>query len=117
MDEERFTELVCTALKEDAERERQMERRRDTIRGFLTENPQCSADIMTPDGLVQLNAGQKKQLLDGSLKTVASGDLKIDAEGLLCQKIMDMQQDLFRPGHFQIRTRTFEQVITQSLTM
>lgn len=40
MDEERFTELVCTALKEDAERERQMERRRDTIRGFLTENPQ-----------------------------------------------------------------------------
>ncbi|MDE6951637.1 MAG: immunity 51 family protein [Lachnospiraceae bacterium] len=117
MDGERFTELVCIALKEDAERESRMERIRDTVRGFLTENPQCNADIMTPDGLVRLTAGQGKQLLDGSLKTVAAGDLKIDAEGLLCQKITDMQQDLFRTEHFQIKTRAPEQVITQSLAM
>lgn len=117
LDEEKFTELVSTALKEAGEKERLAEEIRNTLRGFLTENPQGSADIMTPDGFLQLAAGQGRQLLEGSLKTVAVGGCEVDAEELLSQKITHIQQDLFQDGHFQIRTRAPEQTMAPSLSM
>lgn len=117
LDEEKFTELVSTALKEAAEKERLAEEIRNTLRGFLTENPQGSADIMTPDGFLQLTAGQGRQLLEGSLKTVTAGGCEVDAEELLRQEITHIQQDLFQTGHFQIRTRAPEQTMAPSLSM
>lgn len=117
MDGEKFAELVSTALKEAAEKERMAAEIRNTLRGFLVENPQGSADIMTPDGLLQLTAGQGHQLLKGSLKTVMVGDMEVNAEELLRQEITHKQQDLFQDGHFQIKTKAPEQVLAQSLSM
>ena len=117
MDGEKFAELVSTALKEAAEKERLAEEIRNTLRGFLVENPQGSADIMTPDGFLRLTAGQGRQLLKGSLKTVMVGDMEVNAEELLRQEITHKQQDLFQDGHFQIKTKAPEQVLAQSLSM
>ena len=117
MDGEKFAGLVSKALKEVAEKERLAERIRNTLRGFLTENPQGEADIMTPDGFLHLTAGQGRQLLNGGQKSVRVGDCEVDAEELLRQEITHIQQDLFRDGHFQIRTRAPEQAMEQSLSM
>lgn len=117
MDGEKFAGLVSTALKEAAEKEELAERIRNTLRGFLTENPEGIADIMTPDGFLHLTADQGRQLLNGDQKSVRIGDSEVDAEGLLCQEITHIQQDLFQEDHFQIRTKAPEQVMEQSLSM
>ena len=117
MDGEKFAGLVSAALKEAAEKERMDAEIQDTLRGFLMENPQGSADIMTPDGFLRLAAGQGQKLLDGSLKTVRIGNLEVDAEGLLQQEITHKQQDLFQKGYFQIKTKAPEQMMGQSLSM
>lgn len=117
MDGEKFTELVSTALKEAAEKERLAAEIRDTLRGFLTENPEGIADIMTPYGFLQLTAEQGRQLLNGDRKSVRVGDSEVEAEELLRQKITHIQQDLFQDGHFQIRTEAPGQAAGQSMSM
>lgn len=105
MDEEKFTELVSTALKEREEKERQDEEMRHTLRGVFAERPQNIIDVMTPDGFLQLTADQRQQLLSGELKTVIIGDLEVDAEYLLDQKIANVNYDFWGNGNYQIQTK------------
>lgn len=117
MDTKNFESLVCSALQEAAVRRAEAEELSGTIRGFLMECPGCTADIQTPDGQLQLTAEMGGQLLDGSLASVRIGACEVGAEELLSQQITHIQQDLFEPNHFRMRTKEPETDITPAMEL
>ena len=115
MDARNFESLVCSALEEAAVRRAETEELSGTIRGFLMECPGCTADIQTPDGQLQLTAEMGSQLLDGSLTSIRIDECEVSAEELLRQQITHIQQDLFEPTHFQIKTQEPEVTIAPAM--
>ena len=115
MDAKNFESLVCSALEEAAVRRAETEELSGTIRGFLMECPGCTADIQTPDGQLQLTAEMGSQLLDGSLTSIRIDECEVSAEELLRQQITHIQQDLFEPTHFQIKTQEPEVTIAPAM--
>ena len=57
------------------------------------------------------------KLLDGSLASVRIGACEVGAEELLSQQITHIQQDLFEPNHFRMRTKEPETDITPAMEL
>lgn len=117
MDEKAFTELVCVALTEKAEKEEEEERQRYTIRGFLKECPTYDCDIETPDGSIHLTSEQGQQILNGSIKTVKIGEIEVASEKLLNQIITHIGLEPFDFKQFKIWTKEPEETIEQNIGM
>ena len=61
---ELFTKTIAEGIKNADEREAEQERIAKTVRGQLMRHPECSFDIMTADGRVQLTPEDIRALFD-----------------------------------------------------
>lgn len=106
MDTSRFTELTVTALQEAAVREEQESEMRKTVRGFLTQNPQATVDLVVEEGHIRLNPEQAKALLESMYIKIMDSNTGVAvqylASEILDQKIQFQHAVAFGEEHYTI---------------
>lgn len=103
-DEEKFTPIVSTGIKQKERIVEEQEKIRKTVRGKLMTNPSATFDIQTPYGMVQLTPDKAQKLLAGEMHQIKiDGVIYADYE-LLDQHVTDWQKDLFDSNHIQMQT-------------
>ena len=111
-----FTKTIAEGIKNADEREAEQERIAKTVRGQLMRHPECSFDIMTADGRVQLTPEDIKAMLGGEKQDIRIDGVIYAAYELLDMEIVDMQTDLFDNGLIRMKAdETDEQTFVQTM--
>lgn len=111
-----FTKTIAKGIKNADEREAEQERIAKTVRGQLMRHPECSFDIMTADGRVQLTPEDIKAMLGGEKQDIRIDGVIYAAYELLDMEVVDMQADLFDNGLIRIKAdETDEQTFVQTM--
>lgn len=116
-DTERFVPIVSEGIKNAKEREAAEERLLRTVKGQLMRRPDCTFDIMTPDGIVTVAPQDGKKLLCGETPQIKINGTYFAACELLEQEVTDFQMDLFDRKHIKLVTIEPEQELAPTLTM
>lgn len=98
-----FTKTISEGIKNADEREAEQARIAKTVRGQLMRHPECSFDIMTADGRVQLAPEDIKAMLSGDKQDVRIGGVIYAAYELLDMEVVNMQADLFDSGLIRMK--------------
>ncbi len=98
-----FTKTIAEGIKNADEREAEQERFAKTVRGQLMRHPECSFDIMTADGRVQLTPEDIKAMLSGEKQDIRIDGVIYAAYELLDMEVVDMQADLFDNGLLRMK--------------
>lgn len=113
---ELFTKTIAEGIKNADEREAEQERIAKTVRGQLMRHPECSFDIMTADGRVQLTPEDIKAKLGGEKEDISIDGVIYVAYELLDMEVVDMQADLFDSGLIRIKAdESEEQAFEQTM--
>ena len=91
-----FTKTIAEGIKNADEREAEQERIANTVRGQLMRHPECSFDIMTADGRVQLMPEDIKAMLGGEKQDIRIDGVIYAAYELLDMEVVDMQSGFRR---------------------
>ena len=111
-----FTKTIAEGIKNADEREAEQERIAKTVRGQLMRHPECSFDIMTADGRVQLTPEDIKAMLSGEKQDIRIDGVIYAAYELLDMEVVDMQTDLFDNGLIRMKAdESDEQAFEQTM--
>lgn len=111
-----FTKTIAEGIKNADEREAEQERIAKTVRGQLMRHPECSFDIMTADGRVQLTPEDIKTMLSGEKQDIRIDGVIYAAYELLDMEVVDMQADLFDNGLIRMKAdESDEQAFEQTM--
>lgn len=98
-----FKKTISEGIKNADEREAEQARIAKTVRGQLMRHPECSFDIMTADGRVQLAPEDIKAMLSGEKQDVRISGVVYAAYELLDMEVVNMQADLFDSGLIRMK--------------
>ena len=107
-DTERFIPIVSEGIRQYDNRWAEAERQSHTIRGRIWACPKAEFEVKTPQGEFKVEAGEGKELLEGTRPSIISktGDVELPAEDFLNQTVTVWQRDLFEKYLFRLKVES-----------